>query len=64
MFASYVDHAAAWWHSRLGREMSSVGGRDAHPASLREMHPVVLGLADRIRRWQERTGDSLDLPTL
>jgi hypothetical protein len=27
-----------------------------------EMRPVVLRLLDRVRRWQERTGDDLELP--
>jgi len=39
-------------------------GETTNLVDVREMRPVVLGLADRIRRWQERTGDSLGLPTL
>jgi len=39
-------------------------GETTNLVNVREMRPVVLGLADRIRRWQERTGDSLELPTL
>jgi arylsulfatase A-like enzyme len=43
-------------------DLAADPGETTNVVTESEMRPVVLRLLDRVRRWQERTGDDLELP--